>query len=182
METNHGKKTTGKPWTAKKHGYTSVLDRWLNDETNRNSQVAIGWTETYCKYLDYLCTVDISYTAPNHRRSRDENTITMKSGDPDLQAGPMAKREDLRKQRRCCRVFKKNKEKKVHSSQRKKETRQRDELDPALHERLVWLSRQWKEAFSTISTSSTSMWSQNWWGDDKWQEERWKEHQRWRGE
>ena len=97
METNFGKKTTGKPRTAKKHGYTSVLDRWHNDETYRNSQVAIGWTKTYCKYLDYLHMVGISYTALYHQRCRYENTITMKSGDPDLQAGPMAKREDFKK-------------------------------------------------------------------------------------
>ena len=66
--------------------------------------------------------VDISYTAPNHQRSRYENTITMKSGDPDLQAGPMAKREDFKKTtKNVVESLKKNKEKKVHSSQRKKE-------------------------------------------------------------
>ena len=39
-----------------------------------------------------------------------------------------------------------------------------------------------REAFSTISTSSTPAWTQNWWSDDKWYEERWEEPQKWRSE
>ena len=41
--------------------------------------------------------VDISYTAPHYQRYRYQKTITMKSGDPDLRAGPMAKPEDFKK-------------------------------------------------------------------------------------
>ena len=42
-------------------------------------------------------TIKISYNAFYHRKYRYENTITMRSGDADLQAGPVAKREDLKK-------------------------------------------------------------------------------------
>ena len=69
-----------------------------------------------------------------------------------------------------------------------------DELDPALQERLEWLSRHWKGAFKQCSTcdwkqlqsidfetssASTTTWSYSWWSGDKWQEER---YQRWRTE
>ena len=61
----------------------------------KKSQVA-RLTEAYCKYLDYLYTIDMPYTAPHHQRSpRYENTTTMKSGDPDLQAGSNGKARGL---------------------------------------------------------------------------------------
>ena len=53
---------------AKKRGdHPSKLSRWQKDEKYRTSQLAIRWTETYVKYLDYLTTVDISQKAP-HRK------------------------------------------------------------------------------------------------------------------
>ena len=48
--------------------------RWQQDEKYRNSQRARGLTEEYCRYLDYLATIDISYTAPWHQRHRYEST------------------------------------------------------------------------------------------------------------
>ena len=39
---------------VRKHIYFSTLSRWWDDEKYRNSQLAIGWTETYCRYLDHL--------------------------------------------------------------------------------------------------------------------------------
>ena len=39
---------------AKRCGdHPSILSRWPSDEIYRASQVAIGWTETHVKYLDY---------------------------------------------------------------------------------------------------------------------------------
>ena len=32
----------------------SISVRWMTDEQNRSSQMAHGWTEAYCRYLDYL--------------------------------------------------------------------------------------------------------------------------------
>ena len=51
MENNHGKKTMDATRGAKKHGLSSVLDRWHNDEMYNNSQVATVWTEAYCNYF-----------------------------------------------------------------------------------------------------------------------------------
>ena len=85
---DHWKATDAKK--ARKHNdHPSILSRWQNDEQYRTSQLAIGWTETYCRYLDYLTTIDISHHAL-------ESTTTMKSNDPNPQSGPMWKREDYR--------------------------------------------------------------------------------------
>ena len=51
---------------AWKHGEDTVEIRWRQDEEYKNSQLAHGWTEEYCRYLDYLTTIDITCTAPWH--------------------------------------------------------------------------------------------------------------------
>ena len=122
------------------------------------------------------------YTAPHHQRSRYENTTTMKSGDPDLQAGPMAKREDFKKTTRMLYSLWREQGKVNSFIPGDKWTRQGDKLYLTLQERLKWLSRHWREAFSTISTSATFIWTQNKWNNDKWQDDSWKENQRWRSE
>ena len=47
-----------------------------------------GWTKDYSRYLDYLTTIDISYSATCHQRNQYENTISLPFND-DKQAGLM---------------------------------------------------------------------------------------------
>ena len=97
MVNNLSRHIIGRPSTLTKgqeHKYSSIFDRWRRDEVYRISQQATGCDETRCKYLDYLDKVDMSYNAAQHQRTRYLHQIVFKSGDPDLQAGPMAKRED----------------------------------------------------------------------------------------
>ena len=69
---------------AKKRGdHPSMLGWWQNDEIFRASQVAIGWTETYVKYFDYLATVDTKHDAPHRQRNRYEIMIFMMSYGPN---------------------------------------------------------------------------------------------------
>ena len=69
---------------AKKRGdHPSMLSWWQNDEIFRASQVAIGWTETYVKYFDYLATVDTKHDAPHRQRNRYEIMIFMMSYGPN---------------------------------------------------------------------------------------------------
>ena len=77
-------------------GCFTSFARQLEDEKYRNSQQAHGWTEEFCRYLDYLTTIDISYTAPSHQRHRCESTITLVCNHDDRQAGPMRARRDFR--------------------------------------------------------------------------------------
>ena len=90
---DHWKATDAKKGARKHNDHPSILSSWQNDEQYRISQLAIGWTETYCRYLDYLTTIDTSHHAPYHQRSRYESTITMKKNDPNPQSGPVWKRE-----------------------------------------------------------------------------------------
>ena len=69
--------------------------RWQNDEKYRESQKVHGWTEDYCRYLNYFTTTDISYSAPWHQRNRHGNTILLVFNS-DKQAGPMRAREDFK--------------------------------------------------------------------------------------
>ena len=69
------------------------LARRMSDERHRNSLLTIGW-ETFCRFLDYLTTVDITHYATHHQRKRYESTVTMKCNDPNLQSGPIRNRED----------------------------------------------------------------------------------------
>ena len=77
MTIHNGNKTIGKQWTPRKeHDDPSILSRWQNDDRYITSQLAIGWTENCCRYLDYLTTIDISHKALYHQRNRYESTIT----------------------------------------------------------------------------------------------------------
>ena len=74
---------------AWKCGMGTIVIRWQEDEKYRNSQQPHGWTEEYGRYLDYLATIDISYSAPSHQRHRYESTLNLVCHDEDRQAGPM---------------------------------------------------------------------------------------------
>ena len=80
---DHTKAADAKRGAKKPGDHPSILSRWQNDEIYRASQVAIGWTETYVKYLDYLTTVDIKHDAPHRQSFRCENMILMRSDDPN---------------------------------------------------------------------------------------------------
>ena len=54
------------------HG-TSILSRWQNDDQQRISQLDLGWTETYCRYLDHLTTIDISLSPEKPSREYHHN-------------------------------------------------------------------------------------------------------------
>ena len=54
----------------RKEKYTSILDRLQRDEVFHESQLVHGWTEAWCKYLDFTVNIDISHHAPPEQRSR----------------------------------------------------------------------------------------------------------------
>ena len=59
----NGKKTTGKQNAekgARKHNQDSIEIRLMSDDIYRASQTKVGWTRTYCQYLDFLTTIDLT--------------------------------------------------------------------------------------------------------------------------
>ena len=57
---------------ARKKGKDFIVQRWQEDETYRASQTVHGWTEEYCRYLDDLAPIHMSYVATWKERSRCE--------------------------------------------------------------------------------------------------------------
>ena len=46
---------------AKKNGYDSILTRFQNCPINRESQLAIGWSEAFCAHYDEISKEDHTY-------------------------------------------------------------------------------------------------------------------------
>ena len=59
---------------AKKKGYKSILDRFLNSPRYRESQINIGWNEEHCARYDAIAAEDHSYIATASERFRRENS------------------------------------------------------------------------------------------------------------
>ena len=135
---------------AKKPGdHPSILSRWQNDEIYRASQVAIGWTETYVKYLDNLTTVDIKHDAPHRQRFRCENMILMRSDDPNSQAVQLWEREDYKTSTSALMCLQQVQGKGMPHIPMHMTTRQHNTLDPTIQQKLEWLSQNWQTQFST---------------------------------
>ena len=81
---------------AGRKGHDSIVIKWQENDKYRNSQKAHGWSEEFCRNLDHLTTIDISYTAPWHQRHRYENIIMLVCSDDDRPAGPRRARKDLK--------------------------------------------------------------------------------------
>ena len=126
----------------------SMLVRCMTDEENRSSQMAHGWTEAYCRYLDYLVTVDITHVAPHHQRHRYESTITMKCSDSDLQLGQMKDRDDYQATTRLLVNIRKEQGRANTHIPKMQRTRQSNTLHPKVQQRLEWLSEHYEEYFS----------------------------------
>ena len=54
QEHHHKAKDALHGCSKKKRSYTSVWDRWQNDQTCRESQVAIGLSDAWVRYLDHI--------------------------------------------------------------------------------------------------------------------------------
>ena len=75
--------------------FTGIHDRFLRDPGNRESQLAIGWTEQKCKEWDELAKEDHTYrlTPEEKKRYQGQWYLTLnKSG----KNGPMKLRSDFR--------------------------------------------------------------------------------------
>ena len=80
---------------AKKKQHSSITDRWHRDELCRNSEIAIGWTEEYCQYLDSFMSSVFSDTATRKERERYENNYTLGVNSQRPKPGQMKKRTDF---------------------------------------------------------------------------------------
>ena len=75
-----------------KRTFTSIWDRWQNDATYRKSQLDIGWSDAWVRYLDHAAQIDISHNASHEQRVRKHNLIYLRGMDEDRQASPLSAR------------------------------------------------------------------------------------------
>ena len=103
---SRGKKCGPNPWQQDHHKardalrgamkmdkYTSIWDRWQNDEVYRASQLAHKWTDEWVKNLDFIAHLHISHNAPSWQRARYNNMIHLRSLDSNKQAARDTKKQ-----------------------------------------------------------------------------------------
>ena len=78
--------------SKKTRQYASILDRWQNDKTYRESHFASGWSDASVRYLDHIAQIDISQKGTQEQRSRCHNLLYLQSVDEDRQAPPLSTR------------------------------------------------------------------------------------------
>ena len=76
----------------KKRTKTSICDRWQNDQTYRESQVASGWLDAWVRYLYHIAQIDISHNATQEQRFRYHNLVYLRRFDEDRQAPQLGTR------------------------------------------------------------------------------------------
>ena len=174
QEHHHKAKDALRGCSKNKRLYTSIWDRWQNDETYRESQLASDWTDAGVRYLDHIAKIDTSHAAPHLQRNRYNNLLYLRSVNEDKQAPTVPQRPayqdvkkalvDMHKQVRqdCGVTF-------VPKVERQ---RLRNQLDPSMQRYLEWLSTNWAEYFAeerhqpTSSSSCTP--SSSWWTSSSW--------------
>ena len=126
------------------HEFTSILDRWQNDEIFRTSQLAHGWIGSWVKYLDYISKIDISHEALYRQRQRYESTLYMRRVDSRKHSGPLCQRPDYRPSADALVSLQRAQGKGVPHIPMHMRTRQNNTLDPAVQQHSARLSFNWK--------------------------------------
>ena len=62
--------------------YSSMIDRFQNDEVFHASQLQHNWTKAWCKYLDYIRTIGISHEASPEKLQRCAALYLFRSDPP----------------------------------------------------------------------------------------------------
>ena len=166
--------------SKKNRTYTSIWDRWTNDQVYRESQVAVGWSDAFVRYLDHSSAIDRSHNATQEQRGKYSHLLYLRASDDDRQGPPLATRPGYKEAKSAQRSAERN-TKRNGIAYNPKTERQRigNTLDPQLQEYLVWLSANWstylEKARGPYSSSSSSQWSSTSWRSSqswfsKWQE------------
>ena len=71
QEHHHQAKDALRSTKKGERNFTSIWDRWQNNETCRESQLAIDWSNAWVRYLDHIAQIDISQ---KRRKNNDVDT------------------------------------------------------------------------------------------------------------
>ena len=179
---------------AWKHDQGSIAIRRQEGEKYRNSPKAHGWTEEYCRYLDYLATIGISHTAPWHHRHRYESTITLVCHDDDREAGPIRARRDSESTTKILTSLRQEQGRQHYSIPKNERMWQRTFVEEYRPE-LEWMSPDWKTSGRNLlplhhphkNGGTTNVRTLRWrehqdtqWRDHQWQDHHWRDHWWWK--
>ena len=130
---------------SNKGTYSSLLDRFQNDEVVHASQLQQNWTKEWCEYLDHIRTIGISHNGALQNNWNDTLHCIIFGTIQNMEKGLMKSRPDYHETTRV--IGSMNKE----ASQNTKSMRRnnyREDLDPEKLDWLVWLSHNWKWHFA----------------------------------
>ena len=78
----------------KKGIYTSILDRFQNDEVFHASQLRHSWTKEWCEHLDGIRTMGISHKASPEQVERHTTLYHFRNDPKQMERGPIKSRPD----------------------------------------------------------------------------------------
>ena len=141
----------------KKGNYTSILDRFQNDEVFHASQLQHNWTKEWCDFLDYVRTIDITHSASPENFERYAALNRFRCDPKQMEKDPIKRRPDCH--RTTCAVVSMNKEA-GQTQESKGRHNYRKDLDPEKLDWLVWLLDNWKLYFAVnqISAVDSTQW------------------------
>ena len=174
--------------------FSSILDRFQNDEVFHASQLQHNWTKEWCEYLDYMTTIDISHKASPEQLERFATLYHFRYRPQQMERGPIKSRPDYHQTSRA--IVSKEAGQIQESKRRHK---YREDLDPEKLDWLRWLSHNWKWYFAVNRISDLNStqwlhqksaeahasgnreaftnddrWKANWWTTSWWEKSRWK--------
>ena len=76
--------------------FTSIWDRWQNDQIYRKSQLAHNWSDAWVRYLDHIVHFSICHNATQPQRERKMSLLHLRSVDGNKQAPPLSQRPGCR--------------------------------------------------------------------------------------
>ena len=124
---------------GKKGIYSSMHNRFRNDEVLHASQLQHNWTKEWCEYLDYIKTVDVSHKASPEQLERYATLYHFRYDPKQMERGPIKSRPD--DHQTTLAIVSMNKE--AGQTQESKTRRNyREDLDP---EKFDWLTSQWTD-------------------------------------
>ena len=182
----------------KKEMYTSILDRFQNDEVFHASQLQHNRTEDWCEYVDYIRTFDISHNASPEQLERYAALYHFRCHPKQMEKCPVKSRPDYHETTRA--IVSMNKEAGQNPQIISRRNRYREDLDPQNFDWLRWISHNWKWYFAvnrnldlnstqrhhreseeeyasgnreTLTLTSHVWWKANWWTKSWWERSRW---------
>ena len=129
---------------------TSIWDRWQKNKIYRKSQIAIGRSDPWARYLDHIAQFGISHKATQEQRSRHHNLLYLRSVDEDRQSPPWSTRPGYQEAKNALVEMQRQSRQDLGIPFISKRERQRlgNQLDPSLQRYPEWLSTNWAEYFA----------------------------------